>query len=432
MRFFHLSDLHIGKQLHHYNLKEDQEHILGEVVKYARELVPDAIVIAGDIYDKSVPAAEAVEVFDRFLTELAEIVVYEGNEGTDRTFRADESQNTPEGNGRHIPILLVAGNHDSAERLEYAREILKKQHIFIAGKAPETAEEHIRKVTLCDGEGEVDFYLLPFLKPGYVRGVFEDGTPQSYQAAVEGLLSREEIDENRRNVLVSHQFYAGNGGEMQTCDSESISVGGLDRIDGSVIAMFDYAALGHLHGAQCAGAEHVRYCGTLLKYSVSESGHKKSLHVVNVGAKGEPVRVETYPLHPLRDVRRVRGELKEILADGAGHGSEPAENSEEPQKVHKSGICDDYISITLTDEVEPYRPKEQLEKAFSHILEVRMDNSRTRRKLEEFDGETRQENPLILFQDFYREIQGHEMSEEETDIVNRIVAETDGRELTSS
>lgn len=407
MRFFHLSDLHIGKQLHHYNLKEDQEHILQEVVQYARELKPDAIVIAGDIYNKSVPSAEAVEVFDTFLTELSEL---------------------------NIPLLLIAGNHDSAQRLDYAKAILGRQHIFIAGKAPETADEHIRKVTLVDAYGEIDFWLLPFLKPGYVRSVFADthisGTseepfgipnpqagnhvqseehqqlseehqrpPESYQEAVERLLEREHIDWTRRNVLVSHQFYTGADGEMLTCDSENVQVGGLDRIDSRGVGKFDYVALGHLHGAQCAGQEHVRYCGTLLKYSVSESEQEKALHVINIKAKGEPVEVIKYPLYPLRDVRKVRGRLADIL-----------ENA-------KAETLEDYISITLTDEVEPYKPKEQLERVFSHILEIRMDNTRTRRKLCESGEEVKLQDPLTLFGEFYREVQGRELTEEERDVL---------------
>lgn len=378
MKFFHLSDLHIGKQLHHYNLKEDQEYILREVTEYARRLVPDAIVIAGDIYDKSVPSAEAVTVFDEFLTGLADLQP-------------------------SIPVLLIAGNHDSAERLDYASQILKRQNIYIAGKAPESVEEHIKKVTLEDDFGEVDFYLLPFLKPGYVRNVLEEGIPESYQKAVDGLIGREKIDWNRRNVLVSHQFYVGEGKEPETCDSEVFSVGGLERVDVAGIRRFDYAALGHLHGAQQVGESHIRYCGTLLKYSVSESEQEKSLHVVTLGEKGQEAEVERFPLHPLRNVRKVRGELADILEN-----ADPAER-------------EDYISITLTDEIDPYRPKEQLEKVFTHILEVRMDNTRTRQKLEQFDDEVVMHDPLAIFNDFYRELQGREMTEEEITLMQEIL-----------
>lgn len=337
MRFFHLSDLHIGKQLHHYNLREDQEHILAEVISYAEKLHPDAVVIAGDIYDKSVPSGDAVTVFDDFLTRLSAVKPM-------------------------IPILVIAGNHDSAQRLDYASRLLGSHQIYIAGKAPESEEDHLKKITLTDEYGKVNFYLMPFLKPGYVRGLCGGEMPESYTAAVQAVLEREEIDPGERNVIVSHQFYTGRdsrtGEEIspKTCDSELLSVGGIDNVDISVLKEFDYAALGHLHGAQKAGSENVRYCGTLLKYSVSEAGQEKTLHLVTLGAKGDPVNVEKLPLHPLRDVRRVRGELEEIIS------------AADPE--HR----DDYVSVTLTDEIDPYKPKEQLQKVYSHILEVRMDN----------------------------------------------------------
>ena len=392
MRFFHLSDLHIGKQLHNYNLREDQEHILTEVIEYAKELRPDAIVIAGDIYDKSVPSGEAVTIFDEFLTELSLL--------------------EPK-----IPVLMIAGNHDSAQRLDYASRILGAQQIYIAGNAPETSEEYLKSVTLEDEYGTVHFYLLPFLKPGFVRGVFGGEVPVSYQDAVEKLLKRETecgkeheaLDWQERNVLVTHQFYTGSGQEAQTCGSEIFSVGGLDRIDSSVIEKFDYVALGHLHGAQVAGKEQIRYCGTLLKYSVSEAKQEKRLQVVTLGEKGMPVQVETYPLHPLRDVRQIRGKLEEILSSA---------------KPEEKG---DYVSVTLTDEVDPYRPKEQLERVYSHILEVRIDNQRTRQLLNEIDQDDTFSDVLSVFAEFYKEIQGKELSEEEIKIMEKIIEQ--GEEL---
>ena len=389
MRFFHLSDLHIGKQLHHYNLREDQEHILAEVISYAEKLHPDAVVIAGDIYDKSVPSGDAVTVFDDFLTRLSAVKPV-------------------------IPILVIAGNHDSAQRLDYASRLLGSHQIYIAGKAPESEEDHLKKIALTDEYGKVNFYLMPFLKPGYVRGLCGGEMPESYTAAVQAVLEREEIDPGERNVIVSHQFYTGRdsrtGEEIspKTCDSELLSVGDIDNVDISVLKEFDYAALGHLHGAQKAGSENVRYCGTLLKYSVSEAGQEKTLHLVTLGAKGDPVNVEKLPLHPLRDVRRVRGELEEIIS------------AADPE--HR----DDYVSVTLTDEIDPYKPKEQLQKVYSHILEVRMDNERTRKKLEFDEGEIRMEDPLEVFSDFYREMQGREMSEEETEILRFVFDKVKG------
>ena len=385
MKFFHLSDLHIGKQLHHYNLKDDQINILREVVEYAKKIRPNAIVIAGDIYDKSMPSAEAVTIFDEFLTSLSEIEPA-------------------------IPILIISGNHDSAERLQYAADILKRHHIYLAGSIPGSSEEYLQKVTLEDGYGDVNFYLLPFMKPSYVKNVFPDDRPESYTDAIRKILDREEIDhENVRNVLVSHQFYKGSSQPM-TCDSETISVGGLDQVDASVLEEFDYVALGHLHGGQnlnVAGETRARYCGTLLKYSVSECDHKKSLTVVTLKEKGEPAEIQLFPLHPIRDVQKKRGTLQEILDQAL------------------ASEADDYVSVTLTDEVEPYKPKEQLQRVYHHILEIRVDNFRTRNKISEMDEEITLKDPLTNFEDFYKEIQGRAMTEEESEIINQILLDAE-------
>ena len=378
MKFFHLSDLHIGKQLHQYNLKEDQEHILCEIVDYAKKLHPNAIVIAGDVYDKTIPSAEAVGIFDTFLTELAGIEPA-------------------------IPILIIGGNHDSAKRLDYASGLLSHQNIYIAGQAPSTEEEYLKKITLEDEYGEVDFYLLPFLKPGYVRNVFGGETPESYSQAVEKILSRENVNMQKRNVVVSHQFYTGNGEVPEVCESEGCSVGGIDNVDIQPLLQFEYAALGHLHSAQRVGVDYVRYCGTPLKYSVSEWKHKKQLHVITLKEKGEPIEVEIYPLHPKRDVKKFRGNLQELL-------------STVPEEVK-----DDFVSITLTDEIEPYRPKEQLEKVFSHILEVRMDNTRTRQKLETFQEEIRLAEPIEIFAEFFQQIQGRALNQSEHQVLEQIL-----------
>ena len=383
MRFFHLSDLHIGRQLHHYSLLEDQRHILNEVIGYVEKMHPDAVVIAGDIYDKPVPSGEAVTLFDDFLTRLAKIEP-------------------------SVAVLIISGNHDSAQRLDYASRILGRQNIYIAGEVPEEKEEYLKKVTLSDELGEVDFYLLPFLKPGYVRNLFEEGRPESYSEAVAQVLAREEINRKRRNALVSHQFYTGNGHAPDTCDSEMFSVGGIDNVDIQPLLDFDYVALGHLHRAQQVGETFIRYCGTLLKYSVSEAEHKKNLYMIDLKGKGEGFHMELLPLHPLRDVRRVRGDLADILENASPDNRE------------------DYISITLTDEIDPYKPKEQLEKVYSHILEIRMDNTRTRKRLEEFDGEVEMKDPLSVFDDFYKEIQGRAMSAEERDILEQVLDRAKG------
>ena len=383
MRFFHLSDLHIGKHLHLYSLAQDQAYILEQIVEQAKVYRPDAIVIAGDIYDKSVPSAEAYQLFDRFLTALSELEPM-------------------------IPVFIIAGNHDSAERLQFASSFLKKHEIYISVLPPQTKEEHLQKISLQDEYGEVNFYLCPFLKPGYVRHLFEEGEVTDYESAYTKILEREEIDTEKRNVLVAHQFFVNQDTKPDTCDSEySVSaIGGLDAIDIRVVSDFDYVALGHIHGPQTFAGGRVRYCGTPLKYSVSEEHHKKSITMVSLKEKGELPEIENIPFKPLHDVKRIKGSLEELLS----------------QKDSTS----DYVSVTLIDEKELYRPKDSLAEHYERILEVTVDNSRMRalqEKLEESYTWENKRTPLESFREFYQMMQGQPLSEKEEKEVTEILAE---------
>ena len=379
MKFVHLSDLHIGKVLHGYSLKEDQEHILHQIVEKIGEIGPDAVLIAGDIYDKSAPSGEAVTVFSHFLTELAQI--------------------TPS-----VEVLLAAGNHDSMERLDYASALLKKLHLHFACYPPRSEDEFLEKVTFTDEWGDVTVYLLPFLKPGYVRHLFPEGVVTDYQSAVKAVLEREQIDFTGRNVLVSHQFYTYQDQKPERCDSESpsLNMGGLDNVDISTVRDFDYVALGHIHGRQRIGADYIRYCGTPLKYSVSEEHHKKSMTVVTIEGKGIQPVIEEIPLVPLRQVRTEKGLLEEIL-------------EKEPSQ--------DYISVTLTDETEAYKPMERLKERFPNLLELQIDNTRTRARMESFDQSESLQNPMELFALFYKEMQGQDMSEEQEKLIAELFTE---------
>jgi exonuclease SbcD len=381
MKIFHLSDLHIGKQLHYYDLRKLQEDVLHQIAERAAEYHPDAIVIAGDIYDKSVPSGEACELFDSFLNQLAAI--------------------TPS-----IPVLMIAGNHDSAKRLKFASAFLEKNHIYIAAMPPRSQDEHLKRVTLADAYGEVHFYLLPFLKPGYVRSLFEEGKVTDYQSAVSAVLEREHIDFSQRNVLVAHQFFVSAGKGPETCDSELtyISVGGIDSVDVDCVRAFDYVALGHIHGAQRIGADHIRYSGTPLKYSVSEEHHKKAIQMVTLGEKGSASVYENIPLLPLREVRSIRGSMEEVI------------------KAATDENRDDYVSITLTDD-NVYRPRDLLEEHYSHILEVRIDNDRIRSALQAQDRTTDNPDPLESFAEFYQEMNGQPLSEEEARLMEEIIDE---------
>ena len=390
MKFFHLSDLHIGKQLHRYNLKEDQQMILKEVIAYAKELRPDAIVIAGDIYDKSVPSAEAVTIFDEFLTELSEI--------------------TPA-----IPILIISGNHDSPDRLNYASEILRRHHIYLVGNVPEQPEEHIEKVTLQDTYGEVDFYLLPFMKPGYVRNVFVNNVPETYADAVREIIKREEIDyNNKRNVLVSHQFYVGEKeGSPETCDSEVFSVGGIDNVDIGAVKEFDYVALGHLHGPQKIGKETVRYSGTPLKYSFSETNHKKAAVIVDVEEKGK-INIQQIPFLPKHDMREVRGTYMEVTA----------------LDFYKDMNTDDYLHITLTDEEDIPDAIGKLRCIYPNIMKLSYDNLRTRAAVTvRGTAEVEEKSPMELLREFYELQNNQPMTDEQEEIARGMMEEIweDGR-----
>ena len=363
MKIFHIADLHIGKQLNYYNLKENQEDILNQMIDRMEEYRPDVLLIAGDIFDKSMPSGEAYSLFDNFLNRAAALCP-------------------------SIPIVIIAGNHDSPERLNYASSFMEKHQIYISVMPPQRTDEYLKKVVLEDDYGLVNIYLLPFTKPGYVRPLFPDRDIPDYETAVRAVLERENIDVSQRNVLVSHQFYQSSGWETSTCDSEQVllSIGGLDRIDISVLKDFDYVALGHLHGPQKIKEEWIRYAGSLLKYSVSEERHHKSITMVTLGEKGEKTEIRQIPLNPRQDVRTERGTLKEIL-----------ERTTETNRH-------DFISVTLTDENEPYRMKEMLREVYDYLLEIRVDNTRTRKRLE-LTLET-QENltPFEAFRAFYEDV----------------------------
>ena len=385
MRIFHISDLHIGKMLYRYSLAESQEQVVDQIVEKMEIHRPDVLVIAGDIFDKSIPSGEAYGVLDHFLNRLGSLEPA-------------------------IPVLMIAGNHDSAQRLSFASEFLEKHKIYISTMPPQTPEKFLKKITLKDAYGVVHFYLLPFLKPGYVRNLFPEGTVTDYTSAVKAVLDREQIDWNERNVLISHQFYQGSS-KVEICDSEQtvLNVGGLDKVEASVLEPFDYAALGHLHGAQKVQYEHVRYSGPPLKYSVSEEKHHKGITLVELKEKGEPPQIQQIPLMADKDVRAIRGTLQEVL-DMAGET-----------------VCHDYVSVTLTDEIDPLHPKERLEERYDALLEVRIDNARTRARLEG-EMETRESwTPDEAFRHFYQEMNQCPISEQEEAIMKEIFEKAEER-----
>lgn len=336
MKFFHLSDLHIGLKLMNRDLREDQEYILSRIVEAAGREKPDAVVIAGDIYDKAVPSAEAVEVFDRFLESLTGAV--------------------PE-----AVIMMISGNHDSAPRVNCFRNILSRQKVYLIGQPPRTETEYVEKVILHDAYGNVNFYLLPFVKPSMVKqvvGVDENGNNLSYNETLHRLIGREKINSDERNVLVSHQFYLPSGKnaeDVERMDSEMRTVGNIDEVSADVLEKFDYAALGHIHKPMKLGNENWRYCGTPLACSVSEAQQQKGIIMVEMGVKGE-VKTTILPLEPLRQVKVVKGTLEEVLKES----------------------CKDYVTVILTDkaDLDVIDMQERIRLAFPNLLEIRRENQR--------------------------------------------------------
>ncbi|MGN0401792.1 MAG: exonuclease SbcCD subunit D [Acetatifactor sp.] len=336
MKLFHLSDLHIGLKLFQRDLLQDQEYILGQVAAYARKERPDVIVVAGDIYDKAVPSAEAVSLFDHFLSEL--------------------TRDLPE-----TVIMLISGNHDSAPRVNVFRHILSQQKIYMIGLPPMNPEEHIEKVTLQDSFGNVNFYLLPFVRPSMVKlivGTDENGNSLSYNDTIHRLIEREEINSDERNVLVSHQFYLPVGTDpeqVERMDSEIRTIGNIDEVRADVLERFDYAALGHIHKPMQVGGRQYRYCGTPLACSVSEAEQQKNIVMVELREKGEQ-EISLLPLTPMRKVKVIRGTLEEVLRQG----------------------CQDYVTVLLTDKVDldVIDMQERVRYAFPNLLEIRREGMR--------------------------------------------------------
>ncbi|MED9883337.1 MAG: exonuclease SbcCD subunit D [Blautia sp.] len=337
MRFFHLSDLHIGLKLINRDLREDQEYIFDQITDYVKKEAPQALVIAGDIYDKAVPSAEAVEVFDHLIAELTKAA--------------------PE-----MTIMIISGNHDSGPRINCFRDVLSRQNVHMIGIPPKTEEEFIEKVILQDAYGNVNFYLLPFVKPSMVKeitGTDENGNNLSYDETIHRLIEREKINQDQRNILVSHQFYLPVGKtaeDVERMDSEIRTVGNIDEISADILEKFDYAALGHIHKPMKVGKETFRYCGTPLACSVSEAEQQKGILMVDIFEKENQPEVTVLPLNPLRQVRVIKGKLEEVLKQG----------------------CEDYVTVILTDKVDldVIDMQDRLRLAFPKLLEIRREGLR--------------------------------------------------------
>lgn len=361
MKFLHLADLHLGKRVNGFSMLEDQAHILRQILAILDDEQPDGVLIAGDVYDKSVPSVEAVELLDGFLTELR---------------------------ARGVPVLLISGNHDSPERLAFGGRVMDSCGIHISP----VYDGALAPVTLHDAFGPVHVWLLPFVKPAHVRRWFPDADIESYTDAMAEAVAHMDIDTAARNVLVTHQFVTGGA----RSGSEELSVGGTDNVDSGVFAPFDYVALGHLHGAQHIGRETIRYAGSPLKYSFSEARQHKSVTVVTLGEKGD-VQVRTVALTPLRELREIRGSYDELTA-----------RSFYEHTTYRS----DYLHLILTDEQDVFDAMSRLRTIYPYLMTLDYDNARTRAAGGmSVPAETERRTPLELFEALYKRQNHQPMSE---------------------
>lgn len=362
MKLIHLSDLHLGKRVNEFSMLEDQQYILTEILQIIDREKPDGVMIAGDVYDKSVPSAEAVALLDDFLVRLAK---------------------------RDLQVFLISGNHDSPERMAFGGRLMAQSGVHLAP----VYDGKVSPITLTDEYGPVNLYLLPFLKPAHVRRCFPEREILTYTDALAAAIEAMGVDPAQRNVLVTHQFVTG----AARCDSEEISVGGTENVDVSVFGPFDYVALGHIHGPQQVGRETVRYCGTPLKYSFSEAKHQKSVTVVELGEKGA-VSVRTVPLTPMRDLAELRGTYEELTFRGFYDGT---------------SYPRDYVHITLTDEEDIPDAVSKLRIIYPNLMKLDYDNKRTRAGIILEGAEDQQRSPLELLEVFYEKQNGQPMGEEQ-------------------
>lgn len=372
----HLADLHLGKRVNGFSMMEDQEYILNRILEIMEEEQPDGLLIAGDVYDKTIPPAEAVRLMDDFLTAVA---------------------------AKHVPVFLISGNHDSAERVAFGHQLMQGSGIWISPMYDGTIRHH----TLEDRWGEVNIYLIPFLRPSVVRSFFPDVEIEDYTDALRTIIEDLQVDTSRRNVVLAHQFVTAAGALPETCDSEQLSVGGLDRVDGSVFSPFDYTALGHLHGPQRVGSETIRYAGSPLKYSFSELHQKKSVTVAELRAKGE-TEIRQIPLQPRREMIELRGTFEEIL-----------------EKARKKGeLQTDYYHMILTDETDVVDALSRLREYYPNIMLLDYDNRRTRsqKEVEQLDR-VEERTPGELFAALYEQQNGQEMDSDRKEYLDGLIRE---------
>lgn len=370
MKIMHLSDLHIGKKVNEYSMLQDQIYILKEILQIIDDEKVETVIIAGDVYDRSLPPNEALELFDEFLYQLS---------------------------GRNVNVFVISGNHDSPERISYGGRMMTENKIFLSP----VYDGNVKPITLNDDYGEVNFYLLPFVRPADIRRYFPDENIENYTDAVKVAIDNMNVNFNERNILVTHQFVTG----AELSESEDIIVGGTDNVSGEVFDGFDYVALGHIHREQTVGKDNIRYCGTPLKYSFSEAKHIKSVTILDFNDKGN-IEYSKIPLTPFRDMREIRGTYYELTLKSS----------------YESTNTEDYLHITLTDEEDIPDAIGKLRSIYPNIMKLDYDNLRTRGSgtvdaIENIESKS----PFELFADLFKQQNNQDMSEEQEEIMRNLI-----------
>lgn len=375
MKFLHISDLHLGKRVNEFSMTEDQEYILTKIINIIDETEVQGVLIAGDVYDKTVPSAEAVELFDNFLVRLSK---------------------------RGLRVFVISGNHDSAERIAFGGRLMDKSGIYMSP----VYNGSVEPISLRDEYGEINIYMLPFIKPQNVKRFFPESDITSYTDALKTAVDSMKADTKQRNILITHQFVTG----ADRTESEDVSVGGTDNVDAAVFSGFDYVALGHIHRAQkCGGNEYIRYSGTPLKYSFSEAGDKKTVTVIDMKEKGS-ISLDFIPLIPKRDMAEIKGNYEELTLKSFWENTSYGE---------------DYMHITLTDEEDVPDALTKLRVIYKNIMKLDYDNKRTR-TMNEIGGaeNVREKTPLEHFCDFYELQNGQPLSEEQLSFMAELLEKT--------
>lgn len=376
MKFLHLADLHIGKRVNGFSMLEDQSYIFNQIIDIVDQEQPDAVLIAGDVYDKPIPSADAVQLLDDFLFRLS---------------------------CRHVQVYMISGNHDSAERISFGGRLMSASGIHLAP----VYDGAIEPLTLTDAFGSVHIYLIPFLRPANVRHFHVDAQINSYTDAMRTVIERIPVSPSDRNIAVAHQFVTASGIEPETCESEELSVGSLEQVDASVFADFDYVALGHIHGPQKISRDSIRYSGSPLKYSFSEVNHKKSVTVIDMQEKG-CVDIRQIALHPKRDMALLRGTFASLI-DSAFLQAHDTQN---------------YVKITLTDEDDIPNALTRLRTCYPNLMLLEYDNTRTRTQSDILGAEhAEQKTPLQLFDELYEKQNGQPMNDTQRSFTMRLIRE---------